>query len=76
MKVLREGQCVNHPSFGIGIATESNKRRTTVDFYDHGVKKFVTDMFQAQLVAKAPPRPRKTRAKKKAVAATPPPAEA
>ena len=76
MKVLREGQCVNHPNFGIGIATESNKRRTTVDFYDHGVKKFVTDMLQATLVAKAPPRPRKTRAKKKTAAAATPPADA
>ena len=62
MKVLREGQCVKHALFGIGIATGSNEDHTTIDFYEHGPKKFVTSMLEAELVAEAPVRPRKPRA--------------
>ena len=62
MKVLREGQCVKHALFGIGIATGSNENHTTIDFYEHGAKKFVTSMLEAELVAEAPVRPRKPRA--------------
>jgi hypothetical protein len=57
MRVLSEGQCIRHARYGIGIATQSNEFRTTVDFYEHGVKKFVTSMLEAQIVEQAPPRP-------------------
>jgi hypothetical protein len=46
----------------VGIATESNEDRTTIDFYEHGPKKFVTELLDAQVLAEAPPRPRKARA--------------
>lgn len=62
MKVLRVGQCVEHGRYGVGIATESNEDRTTIDFYEHGPKKFVTELLDAQVLAEAPPRPRKPRA--------------
>jgi len=62
VKVLRIGQCVEHARYGVGIATESNDDRTTIDFYEHGPKKFVTGMLEAQVLAEAPPRPRKPRA--------------
>jgi hypothetical protein len=62
VKVLRIGQCVEHARYGVGIATESNDERTTIDFYEHGPKKFVTEMLEAQVLAEAPPRPRKPRA--------------
>ena len=62
MKVLRIGQCVEHARYGVGIATESNDDRTTIDFYEHGPKKFVTELLDAQVLAEAPPRPRKARA--------------
>ena len=66
MRVLAEGQCIQHERYGIGITTQSNEFRTTVDFYEHGVKKFVTSMLAAHLVDEAPPRPRAAgRAKKK-----------
>lgn len=57
MNVLREGQCVKHALFGIGVATGSNEERTTIDFYEHGRKLFVTHLLEAELVAEAPPRP-------------------
>lgn len=61
MKVLRDGQCLKHDLFGIGIATGSNEERTTIDFYEHGRKTFVTHLLQAELVTDAPPRPPKPR---------------
>jgi hypothetical protein len=61
VKVLRVGQCVEHARYGVGIATDSNEERTTIDFYEHGPKKFVTGMLEAQILAEAPPRPRKPR---------------
>ena len=76
MKVLQTGQCVEHALFGIGIATESNDDRTTIDFYEHGRKKFVTQLLQVSLVASAPPRPPRKRTPKVAAAtaeATPAP---
>jgi hypothetical protein len=71
MKVLPAGQCVKHALFGIGVATGSNEERTTIDFYEHGRKIFVTHMLEAELVAEAPPRPggSKARPRKKAAEA-------
>lgn len=69
MKVLRVGQCVEHARYGVGVATDSNEERTTIDFYEHGPKKFVTELLDAQILAEAPPRPRKPRATTAATAA-------
>jgi hypothetical protein len=69
LKVLRVGQCVEHARYGVGVATESNEERTTIDFYEHGPKKFVTELLEAQILAEAPPRPRKPRATTAATAA-------
>ncbi len=69
MKVLRVGQCVEHARYGVGVATESNEERTTIDFYEHGPKKSGTRMLEAQILAEAPPRPRKPRATTGAAAA-------
>lgn len=59
MKPVRAGQCLRHEMFGIGIAASSNEERTTIDFYEHGRKTFVTGMMAAELVAEAPPKPPK-----------------
>ncbi len=72
MQVLIEGQCIRHDLYGMGIVTESNSDRTTIDFEDHGLKKFVTNIWQAELVGEAPakpPRRRSARRSKKAIAA-------
>jgi hypothetical protein len=55
-KLLREGQPLQHERFGVGIATHSNENRTTIDFYEHGVKTFVTSMLQVELLNEAPAR--------------------
>jgi hypothetical protein len=43
----------------MGIVTESNSERTTIDFDDHGMKKFVTSIWTAELIGEAPDKPLK-----------------
>ncbi len=62
MRAVKEGQCLRHAVFGVGIVTASSEERTTIDFYEHGSKKFVTHLLNAELVAEAPPRAPKPRA--------------
>ena len=71
MQILAEGQAVRHDQYGMGVVTESNTERTTIDFDNHGVKKFVTSIWVAELIGeppaeKAPKRRGRRRAVKKA----------
>lgn len=61
MEILIEGQTIRHDIYGLGTITESNSERTTVDFEDHGMKKFVTALWNAELIGEAPEGPRKPR---------------
>jgi hypothetical protein len=54
VQVLPVGQYINHEIYGLGIVTDSDSERTTVDFDAHGLKKFVTSMMTADLVGEAP----------------------
>jgi hypothetical protein len=68
MQVLSEGQTVRHEQYGLGIVTESNIERTTIDFDSHGLKKFVTSIWTAELVGEPPAdRPVRRRGRRKAV---------
>jgi hypothetical protein len=53
VQVLEEGQTVRHPQYGVGTVTESNVDRTTIDFDDYGVKKFVTSIWSAEIIGDA-----------------------
>jgi hypothetical protein len=59
---------VKHSQYGVGFVTESNSERTTIEFDDHGTKKFVTSIMTVELLAgeapskSAPKRRRKTAA--------------
>ena len=53
MQILNEGQAIRHDQYGVGVVTESNVERTTIDFDDHGVKKFVTSLWSAELIGDA-----------------------
>jgi hypothetical protein len=64
MQVLIEGQTIKHEQYGLGVVMESNSERTTVDFDDHGMKKFVTSIWSAELVGEElekPTRPKRRR---------------
>jgi hypothetical protein len=54
LQILTEGQTVRHEQYGIGTVTESNTERTTIDFDNHGLKKFVTSIWTAELIGEPP----------------------
>lgn len=66
MNVLEEGQTIRHEQYGIGTVTESNTERTTIDFDNHGMKKFVTSIWTAEIVGDVPTeRPTRRRSRRK-----------
>jgi hypothetical protein len=68
VQILSEGQTVRHIQYGLGTVTDSNTERTTIEFDDHGVKKFVTSIWNAELVGEPPAdRPVRRRGRRKAV---------
>ena len=70
MKVLRQDQYLKHSQYGLGVVTESNSERTTIDFDLHGKKKFVTSLMVVELLAgEAPAKPAAKRLTKKSIAA-------
>ena len=73
MQVLEAGQTVRHVQYGVGTVTESDSDRTTVEFDDHGMKKFVTSIWSAEVVgeiAGRPARPKRRRKSTKKAAAS------
>lgn len=55
MRILRKAQYLKHGQYGLGVVTESNADRTTIDFDLHGSKKFVTSLLVAELLSGAAP---------------------
>ena len=67
MRSLGEGQQLKHDQYGLGVVTQSDNERTTIDFDDHGKKLFVTSMMTAELIGEAPAVPPRRRRRKVAV---------
>jgi len=69
VKALSAGQYIKHQQYGLGVVTQSDAERTTIDFDVYGVKKFVTSLMKYDLAAEVPPRnaPLKRRKKTSAV---------
>jgi hypothetical protein len=66
VQILEEGQTIRHEQYGVGTVTESNTDRTTIDFDNYGVKKFVTSIWIAELIGDAPAeRPARRRSRRK-----------
>ena len=70
MQVLSEGQCIKHEQYGLGIVTQSDSERTSIDFDSVGMKKFVTTLMAMELVGEAPEKPTKARRRSKKAGAT------
>ncbi len=66
MQVLSEGQYIKHEQYGLGVVTESDAERTTIDFDSYGKKKFVTSLMSAELVGEPPARPARAKRRRKA----------
>jgi hypothetical protein len=66
VQILSEGQTIRHEQYGVGTVTESNIERTTIDFDSHGVKRFVTSIWTAELIGEPPAeRPVRRRGRRK-----------
>lgn len=48
------GQAVEHSVYGLGTISASDPERTTVDFENHGPKKFVTSIVKLEATEKIP----------------------
>lgn len=69
MKALQKGAYIKHFQYGLGVVTESDAERTSIDFDLHGPKRFVTTIMVVEFAEGAPPpRRRKTRKKPTVVA--------
>jgi len=65
MQTLAEGQYIRHAQYGLGVITQSNAERTSIDFHLHGTKNFVTRLMTVELTDEAPPlKPRTARRKR------------
>jgi hypothetical protein len=73
MKSLPKGQYIKHFQYGLGVITESNEQRTSIDFDIHGMKKFVTSLMAVDPAEGTPPKRSRPKRSKKSVA-TPLPA--
>ena len=70
MKALQKGAYIKHFQYGLGVVTESDSDRTSIDFDLHGLKKFVTTIMVVELAEGTPPKRKRTRKKPVALAAT------
>jgi hypothetical protein len=68
MKALQEGAYIKHFQYGLGVVTESDSERTSIDFDLHGMKKFITSIMVVEPAEGTPPK-RSRRRKKLAVVA-------
>jgi hypothetical protein len=66
MKAIQKGAYIKHFQYGLGVVTESDSDRTSIDFDLHGMKKFVTTIMVVELAEGTPPK--RKRARKKSVA--------
>jgi hypothetical protein len=66
-KTLATGQWLRHERFGVGVTVESDEQHTTIEFEEHGSKKFVTRLLEVELTA-ARDTPLSRRRRKAAVA--------
>jgi hypothetical protein len=66
VKALQKGAYIKHFQYGLGVVTESDNDRTSIDFDVHGMKKFVTSIMVVEFAEGTPP-PRRRKARKKAV---------
>lgn len=74
MKAIQKGAYIKHFQYGLGVVTESDNDRTSIDFDLHGMKKFVTALMVVEFAEGTPPPRRKRPRKKAAVAPAEPPA--
>ena len=68
MKALAEGLYIKHFQYGLGVVTDSDAERTSIDFDLHGLKKFVTSIMIVEPAEGTPPKRSRSKRKKKVAA--------
>jgi hypothetical protein len=68
LKPLPEGQYIKHFQYGLGVVTESDEERTSIEFDQHGPKIFVTSIMVVELAEGTPPKRRRAKRAKKPAA--------
>ena len=67
MNALPKGQYIKHFQYGLGVITESNEQRTSIDFDIHGMKKFVTSLMAVDPAEGTPPKRSRRKRSKRAI---------
>ena len=62
---FRQAQYLKHGQYGLGVVTQSNADRTTIDFDLHGIKKFVTTLMVVETAEGTPPKRARAKRRKK-----------
>jgi len=65
LKALAEGLYIKHSQYGLGVVTDSDSERTSIDFDLHGLKKFVTSIMVVEAAEGTPPKRSRAKRKKK-----------
>lgn len=74
VKIYSKGDRVSQAQYGAGTITDANVTHTVIDFDQHGVRRFVTNMVVLETTTEpAPVRTKARRASKKAVKPAPQP---
>jgi hypothetical protein len=69
LKALAEGLYIKHFQYGLGVVTDSDAERTSIDFDLHGPKKFVTSIMVVEPAEGTPPKRSRAKRKKKVTTA-------
>jgi hypothetical protein len=69
LKALAEGLYIKHSQYGLGVVTDSDADRTSIDFDLHGPKKFVTSIMVVEPAEGTPPKRSRSKRKKKVTVA-------
>jgi hypothetical protein len=72
MQTLPQGQFIKHVQYGLGVVTQSDAERTSIDFHLHGLKKFATRLMTVELTDEAPPPKPQPHRRKRASTQFPP----
>jgi hypothetical protein len=65
LKAIQEGSYIKHSQYGLGVVTESDNERTSIEFDEHGLKKFVTSIMVVEAAEGTPPKRSRAKRKKK-----------
>jgi hypothetical protein len=71
LKALAEGLYIKHSQYGLGVITDSDSERTSIDFDLHGLKKFVTSIMVVEPAEGTPPKRARAKRKKKILVVAP-----